>query len=85
MADAKQIREALESMVNQYAVVDSGKIHTGGMSALEEAFDALGIDDPSPAPSHLLCDEPGCGNANTCGFPGTQGYRRTCSEHVANG
>lgn len=30
------------------------------------------------------CDEPGCGQEATCGFPAPGGYRRTCGKH-ANG
>lgn len=28
-----------------------------------------------------VCDEPGCTQEGTCGFPTADGYRRTCSEH----
>lgn len=28
-----------------------------------------------------VCDEPGCTQEGTCGFPTDAGYRRTCSEH----
>lgn len=27
------------------------------------------------------CDEPGCKQASTCGFPIPDGYRRTCGDH----
>ena len=34
-----------------------------------------------------LCDEPGCDEKATCGFPGASelisGYRRTCFEHCS--
>ncbi len=29
----------------------------------------------------LVCDEPGCNNAVSCGWPDGVGYRRTCDEH----
>lgn len=28
-----------------------------------------------------VCDEPGCRDESSCGFPTTSGYRRTCSKH----
>mgnify|MGYP001569572096 CR=1 FL=1 len=76
------LREALQSMIEQFAFVSDGKIHTGGLSALECAFDAMGWDDPHPAPKYLVCDEPGCGNQATCGWPLKTGYRRTCGNHM---
>jgi len=60
------LRESLESMVWQYGFrgVRDGKpvIHTGDMSALEEAFEALGWEDPHPVPDvdGLVCDVEGC-------------------------
>lgn len=54
----KQLRDALEDMAFQfgYRGVKNGRpnIHTGGLSALESAFEALGWDDP-----HYLLEE-GC-------------------------
>ena len=44
------LREALEDMVWQFAYRGTYEgrenLHTGGLSALESAFDALGISDP---------------------------------------
>jgi hypothetical protein len=76
-----ELRDSLIGMVEQFAHVAGGKIHTSGISAQEAAFDALGWDDPHEAPEHLICDEPTCGEASTCGTPDPQGYRRTCYEH----
>jgi len=28
-----------------------------------------------------LCDEPGCSDRVTCGWPSDNGYRSTCSKH----
>ena len=28
-----------------------------------------------------VCDEPGCREESSCGFPTPSGYRRTCSKH----
>ena len=45
-----ELREALIDMVWQFAYEGTkngeGVMHTGGLSALESAFDALGISDP---------------------------------------
>lgn len=87
--ETQRLREALEGMVCQFAYWASpaGGYGTGGLSALEEAFDVLGWDDPHPAPE-ARCDEPGCMERADCGWPtrpgGTGlngGYRRTCFEH----
>ena len=29
----------------------------------------------------LVCDEPGCAELATCGFPVGDGYRHTCGKH----
>lgn len=45
-----ELREALADMVSQFAYRGTYEgrenLHTGGLSALESAFDALGISDP---------------------------------------
>lgn len=79
-----QLREALESMVHQFAywTTDHGGAYwTGGLSALEEAFEALGWTDPQPAPEWARCDEPGCTRQRTCGIPTPVGYRKVCGDH----
>lgn len=75
------LREALDSMVRQFAYAGNGRRTTGGLSALEEAFAALGWDDPHPLDKEEMCDEPGCKEPTSCGFPTPNGYRRTCGEH----
>lgn len=76
------LREALEDVCLQFATVGNGKLHTGGLSALEGAFAALGWDDPQPAPQPMLCDEPGCKAGATGGWPAPGGvYRHTCHKH----
>jgi hypothetical protein len=85
-------REALEGMVRQFAhwsAGPTGGYWTGGLSALEDAFEVLGWESPHPAPE-MTCDEPGCWEFASCGWPtrpgGTGqngGYRRTCGDHMA--
>jgi hypothetical protein len=40
-----------------------------------------GLDNAQLKTFALLCDEPGCYNGASCGFPTDNGYRRTCYEH----
>ena len=35
--------------------------------------------------ARVVCDEPGCWNKQTCGFPTDSGYRMTCSKHYQGG
>lgn len=81
-------KEALESMVFQfgYRGVKNNKpmIWTGGLSALEEAFDALGWDNPHYLPEQgYTCEVVGCVNEDTCGthWGNNKLYLRLCSEH----
>jgi len=80
-AEIKQFRAALESMCKQFAFWGSPGLWTGGLSALEQAFDALGWDETHPSPE-LVCSEEGCNERVTCSTPATDGYRLTCSKHV---
>jgi hypothetical protein len=74
-------REIIEDLCRQFAYnAGAGKITTGGLSVLEEAFTFLGWQDPHQL-TDGLCDEPGCKERSTCGFPTPSGYRRTCGEH----
>lgn len=82
MTTEDTMREALVGMVEQFGYWSDtvGGYWTGGLSALEFAFDALGWDDPHPYPS-VRCDEPGCMGQRSMGTPTMAGYRHTCSEH----
>src|SRR4051812_19687259 len=83
-----QIREnwraVVEDLVGQFAFKSNDDkrhwLHTGGLSALEDAFAALGWEDP-----HYVeeggCEHPGCARWATCGTPTPDGYRRLCGEH----
>jgi hypothetical protein len=80
----RAIKEALIDMVWQFANEASieGKVYltAGGLSALEEAFDALGWHDPYAAPERQ-CMFPGCDQPATCGTPTVDGYKRLCFKH----
>lgn len=78
----EELQDALDDMVRQFAYTGNGKRTTGGLSALEHAFGALGLDDPHPLTKDEMCDEPGCKEEITCGTPTPTGYRRTCSTHA---
>ena len=81
-------REALEDMVWQfgYRGVKNKRpvIHTGGLSALEGAFEALGWDDPRylPDAEGYCCEIEGCVEADTCGLSWGDLYLRLCSNHA---
>jgi hypothetical protein len=78
------LQDTIEDLVRQFAhqVVSDGvpAYSTGGLSALEDAFDVLGWDDPHPAPE-MACQHPGCSQWATCGTPTDDGYKRLCSAH----
>ena len=82
-----RIREALEEMVWQfgYRGVKNNKpmIWTGGLSALEEAFEVLGWDDPHylPDAEGYCCEVEGCVEPDTCGLHWGDLYLRVCSKH----
>lgn len=85
MTPNEALREALEDMVNQFALpckTADGKcaLGSGGLSALEAAFDVLGWDDPHPAPWRA-CEARGCEEAATCGTLTGDGYKRLCGDH----
>lgn len=77
-------RDIVEDLVWQFAYRSNDTsrkwLTTGGLSALEGAFEALGWDDP-----HYVtedgCEHPGCAAWATCGAPTPDGYRRLCNEH----
>lgn len=78
----EELESAIESLLYQFAYDNErGELYTGGLSALEEGFRALGWPDPKPLDSIYLCDEPGCLNRSSCGVPTPEGYRRLCESH----
>lgn len=86
---AKIHKEALEDMVWQFAYRSDGKgkkppvLFTGGLSALEHAFDVLQWPDPKPCPD-ASCDIKGCQKWPQAGVPFPNGdYLSLCSDHSA--
>lgn len=85
----ENLRDALESMVWQfgYRGVKNNKpiIWTGGLSALDEAFEVLGWEDPHYLPEKgCTCEVEGCMEPDTCGTHWEKGddlYLRLCSKH----
>lgn len=75
----KAAREVIEDLVCQFAPYNGGYV-TGGLSALEAAFDYLGWTEPRRV-HEVECDEPGCKVLATCGWSSKGGYRRTCYQH----
>ncbi len=84
---AEKHKEALADMVNQYAFRGTnGKVpilYTGGMSALEQAFDVLGYSDPHDFPE-AKCETENCPEPSTCGTPTKDGYKRLCGKCYQN-
>lgn len=81
----ESFKEALEDMVNQFAYPGTPvdgivSITTGGLSALEGAFEALGYSDPQPMP-HKQCQHEGCVEHSTCGTSTKDGYKHLCFKH----
>ena len=78
----KVLEEALESMLYQFAYPCKGPAFTtGGLSALEEAFDVLGWQDPHPCPG-CKCEIEDCIEHATCGSKVKDGeYKRMCGNH----
>ena len=81
--EIEKLQYAVKDLVLQFGYKSGGHVGTGGLSVLEDAFEILGWNDPHPLPKEMLCDEPGCGEASTCGWPVKDSniYRRTCYTH----
>lgn len=79
----KEARDALESMCEQYLPVRKGKLQHDYMSAGERAFAVLGWDMKGHPVPERMCDEPGCEEEASCGYPTATGYRRTCFTHYS--
>jgi hypothetical protein len=82
----KELKEALEDMVFQfgYRGVHNNQpcIITGGLSALESAFSAIGWDDPHILPEEgNTCDIKGCMNEPSSGQRWGRYYLRLCHKH----
>jgi hypothetical protein len=95
---ADDYREALEDMVFQFAYRSMRGthriLHTGGLSALECAFSALGWDDPYVVLDNA-CEIAGCNDWCSCvgPYPRSQakpgldptmvGFGHLCSQHYS--
>lgn len=76
--------EIIEDLTTRFAYRGQHKgrfaLYTGGLSALEHAFSALGWDDPHYAPEYE-CQIKGCHKEATCGTNTKAGYKRVCTDH----
>lgn len=86
MVKENELLDALYSVVWQfgYRGVRSGQaiISTGGLSALEEAFDVLGWDDPHIVDDEsILCDVLNCPDFMSAQLHWNGVYSRICSNH----
>lgn len=84
----EEIKDALESIVWQYGYrgVKDGKptLYTGGMGALEQAFDALGWDDPHFVDEkENTCEIDGCMEEPSSGMNWGELYLSLCYKHSA--
>ncbi len=87
--EMNRYKDALEEMVWQFAYrgVKNGKsvMHTGGLSALESAFETLGWSDPKEVDDMdgCICDVEGCAEWISCqgGAWSETGYWCLCSDH----
>lgn len=80
--DGPALRDALVRMVEQFAYRRKRTLHTGGLSALEEAFEALGWPDPK-AWTKGFCEVPGCDHEAVVGEPTPDGgYVWHCGRHA---
>jgi hypothetical protein len=77
-----KLQNALESMCFQFAGWDDkyGGYTTMGLSALEEAFNVLGWNDPHVYLA-ATCQWPNCKKQRTSGIPTSNGYMLVCGEH----
>jgi hypothetical protein len=84
----RKYKGALESMVWQFAYRRGGPyFSTGGLAALEEAFETLGWKDPHKVSESegSFCDVKGCHEFSECGGGAWSetGYWMLCGEHYA--
>ena len=86
---SRESRWIIEGLLHQFAYDSSGNpgvgaaLSTGGLSALEAAFDYVGWEDPHPLEEELICNHESCSERATCGTPTDTGYQRLCYDHYA--
>jgi hypothetical protein len=82
-----KLLSVIEDMAYQFAYETKHRgraaLTTGGLSALESAFDALAWRDPHPIPESE-CQTRGCHERASCGTPTKDGYRRLCGRHYSD-
>lgn len=83
---SNKYKESLEDMLGQFAyhVTKDGKpcFTTGGLSALEFAFDVMGWDDPHYVDESNTCDVEGCFEWYSAQLHWDGMYCLICSEHA---
>ena len=81
----EELESALADMCWQFGyrgtIKGKRELNTGGLSALEGAFDTLGWDDPYYPETSQGCSKPDCAEWATAGGPHETGYYFTCSRH----
>lgn len=84
MNECEELRDALKGMVTQFAarVVHDGRtaLSAMGLSALEEAFTVLGMDDPSYQ-DDAACEVEECHRWGTSGEIWSGMYLHLCGGH----
>lgn len=82
-----ELRAALEAMAFQFGqranTTEGPKLGTGGLSALEQAFDVLGWEDPRDVDGELACDIEGCLRWSESGLWWGDLYLRLCGTHTS--
>ena len=88
MTKMPDFRETVKALVWQFAYRGNDDnrrwLSTGGLSALKDAFKALGWDDPYYVEGGG-CEYPGCADWATCGTPTPEGYKHFCGKHYRDG
>ena len=77
-------KEIIEGLLYQFAYQGEkggrAMLWTGGMSALERAFDFIGWDNPHFVPE-MECEIEGCHSFADCGLSTPNGVIQVCTNH----
>lgn len=74
-----ELEHCLRQVVYEHAAPRCGWLY--GFSTVADAMNLLGIPNPCQMPEEICCDEPGCTEKRSCGWPSKDGYRFTCHAH----